>query len=152
MCGLTQCSSGRCLKKDVVKLEEIIKETGVIFCTTAAISVSQEELRYSPWVQLHSWLRPSQAPKSVVLLKRMCSSRCQDCILALPVLLLFVAILVFFVYYKNFRLLVSSIEHSEITARNVGVEFLYSYSASERFDLKTSHEEKKLSSSGNYYM
>lgn len=58
----------------------------------------------------------------------------------------------FFVYYKNFRLLVSSIEHSEITARNVGVEFLYSYSASERFDLKTSHEEKKLSSSGNYYM
>lgn len=36
-----------------------------------------------------------QAPKSVVLLKRICSSRCQDCILALPVLLLFVAILVF---------------------------------------------------------
>lgn len=63
---MTQCSSGHTLKKDVVKLEEIIKETGVIFCTTAAISVSQEELRYSLWVQLHSWLRPS--PKRPSLL------------------------------------------------------------------------------------
>lgn len=43
-----------------MKLEELIQEVVVIFLTTSAVSVRQEELRYSPRMQFHGWLKPTQ--------------------------------------------------------------------------------------------
>lgn len=43
-----------------MNLEELIQEIVVIFLTTSVISVSQEELRYSPRVQFHGWLKSTQ--------------------------------------------------------------------------------------------
>lgn len=70
-------------------------------------------------------------PKSVVLLKRMCFSHFHECTCALPLLLLLLAMIICLYTIRIFRSFVSSIEFSEINARNIHVKFLHYYSTYE---------------------